>query len=199
MNICVYGASSDLINDEYIKSTEELGIKMAKRGHGLVFGGGNAGLMGASARGVYKEKGNIVGVAPSFFDVDGRLFEHCTELIFTDTMRERKQILEEKSDAYIVTPGGIGTLDEFFEMLTLKQLGRHAKAIAVFNILGYYDDMVNMLKKTSQQGFMCDASLNLFKIFEDADRMLDWLEKYKGTAVDIAHMKPISKRPLESL
>ena len=98
-----------------------------------MYGAGANGLMGAVARGVCEENGTIIGVTPSFFNVDGILFENVSELITTETMRERKQIMEDKADAFIVTPGGIGTLEEFFEILTLKQLGRHGKAIVIFN------------------------------------------------------------------
>ena len=113
MNICVYGASSSTIAKSYINPTEELGEKMAKRGHNLVYGAGALGLMGAAARGVLRGGGKIIGVAPAFFKVDGVLFDDCDEMIYTDTMRERKGIMEEKSDAFIMTPGGLGTYDEY--------------------------------------------------------------------------------------
>ena len=115
MNICIYGASSAELKKIYYEKTEELGRLMGKRGHGLVFGGGKEGLMGAAARGVDREKGYILGIAPRFFDQPGVLYEHCTEFIFTENMRERKHLLESRSDATIVVPGGIGTYEEFFE------------------------------------------------------------------------------------
>ena len=117
MNICIYGASSAELEQIYYEKTEELGRMMSKRGHGLVFGGGTTGMMGAGARGVDAEGGYILGIAPRFFDKPGVLYENCSEFIFTETMRERKKLLEERSDATIVTPGGIGTYEEFFEML----------------------------------------------------------------------------------
>lgn len=120
MNICIYGASSAQLEQIYYDKTEELGKMMAKRGHGLVFGGGATGMMGSAARGVDVEGGYILGIAPRFFDKPGVLYQNCSEFIFTDTMRERKKLLEERSDATIVTPGGIGTYEEFFEILTLK-------------------------------------------------------------------------------
>ena len=138
MNICVYGAASNDISPNIIKKTEDLGREMAERGHALVFGGGNNGMMGASARGAHQGGGEIIGIAPRFFNADGVFFAGCTEFFLTDTMRERKKLMEEKSDAFIVTPGGIGTFDEFFEILTLRSLGQHTKAIAVYNIDGYY-------------------------------------------------------------
>ena len=137
MNICIYGASSEELKKIYYEKTEELGRLMAKRGHGLVFGGGETGLMGAAARGVSHEKGYILGISPKFFDQPGVLYQHCTEFIFTETMRERKHLLESRSDATIVVPGGIGTYEEFFEILTLKSLGRIDRPIVLYNIEGY--------------------------------------------------------------
>ena len=192
MNICVYGASSNKINDIFIEKTQELGKKMAQRGHALVFGGGNAGVMGASARGAYSEGGEIIGVAPTFFKVDGVLFPHCTEFVFTETMRDRKEILENRSEAYIVAPGGIGTFDEFFEIYTLKQLGRHAKALVLFNVNGYYDDMIKMLQKTAREEFMTEKSLELFKVFDDIDEMLDYIENYQGETVTLTEVKHVN-------
>lgn len=193
MKICVYGSSSDLIDREYIERTEELGRKMAMRKIGLVFGGGACGLMGAAARGVYSGGGEIIGVAPTFFQVDGVLFKKCSEFIYTETMRERKQIMEDKSDAFIMTPGGIGTYEEFFEMFTLKQLGRHNKPIAIFNIKGYYDEMLTMLEKTVKGNFMREESLNLYKAFTDIDEMLDYIENYNEDAKSIEELKIIKR------
>ena len=145
MNICIYGASSAELKKIYYEKTEELGRLIGKRGHGLVFGGGKEGLMGAAARGVDREKGYILGIAPRFFDQPGVLYEHCTEFIFTENMRERKHLLESRSDATIVVPGGIGTYEEFFEILTLKSLGRIDRPIVLYNINGYYDRMKALL------------------------------------------------------
>ena len=122
MNVCLYGASSTQIADSYITATEKLGEALAAAGHSLVYGAGGSGLMGAVARGMTRGNGTIIGVVPSFFKVDGILYDGCTEVVFTDTMRERKQIMEERSDAFVVAPGGIGTYEEFFEIYTLKQL-----------------------------------------------------------------------------
>lgn len=176
MNICVYGASSNAIAKSYINPTEELGAKIAERGHTLIYGGGAAGLMGAAARGVYARGGKIIGVVPSFLNVDGILFDNCGELIFTETMRERKQLMEEKSEAFIMTPGGLGTFDEFFEILTLKQLGRHSKPIAVFNINGYFDSLIAQLKNAVHKQFMTTESLELCLFTDSADKLLDYLE-----------------------
>ena len=189
MNICVFGASSDAINKKYIVQGEHLGEELAKRGHNLVYGGGACGLMGAVARGVTRGGGKIVGVAPSFFQIDGVLYDKCTEFIYTDTMRERKQIMEDKADAFIITPGGIGTFEELFEILTLKQLDRHQKAIAFLNTDGYYDMVAELMKRTSDLGFMKPASLKLYEFFDSVEAILDYLEGYTAPDIDINEMK----------
>ena len=176
MNICLYGASSSAIAKAYVNPTEELGAKIAERGHTLIYGGGAAGLMGAAARGAYSRGGEIIGVVPSFLNVDGILFDNCTELIFTETMRERKALMEQKSDAFIMTPGGVGTFDEFFEILTLKQLGRHSKPIAVFNVNGYFDSLIAQLENAVHKQFMNPEIFELFISTDRVDRLIDYLE-----------------------
>lgn len=191
MNICLYGASSNEIDKSYISATEKLGTVMAKRGHSLVFGGGGSGLMGAAARGVYSAGGKIIGVAPSFFNVDGRLFENCTEFVYTKTMRERKEIMETRADAFIMTPGGPGTFDEFFEIFTLRQLGRHTKPIAVFNINGYYDGLKAMLENAADKKFMTEQALKLCFFTEDPEELFNYIENHKSDTSDIGSFKYI--------
>ena len=175
MKICIYGASSDKLAQEYFNAAEALGRHMAQGGHTLVFGGGQGGLMGAVARGVHAGGGDIIGVAPRFFDEPGILYPHCTRFIYTETMRERKAIMEEESDAFIVLPGGIGTYEEFFEMLTLKQLGRHGKPMAMLNTRGYYAPMNAMLQNTVDEGFMSANCLDLFKVCNTPEEVLDYV------------------------
>jgi uncharacterized protein (TIGR00730 family) len=189
VNICVYGASSNAIDKEYIFAGELLGQEMAKRGHTLIFGAGAAGLMGAVARGAAKENGKIIGVVPRFFSGDGILFDKCTEIIRTANMRERKELLENKADAFVMAPGGIGTFDEFFEILTLKQLARHNKAITILNTDGYYDEIDLLLKKMVQKGFMREGSLELYKIFSSPLPLLDFIDSYSPTDHDVDTMK----------
>ena len=176
MNVCLYGASSNAIAAHYLEKTEELGELLAAKGHTLVYGGGGAGLMGAAARGMKRCNGRVIGVVPSFLKVDGVLFDGCDQMLYTDTMRQRKQLMEEKAQAFIVTPGGIGTYEEFFEIYTLKQLGRHNKPIVIFNIGGYYDAMLAMLQRTADEGFMRKASLELFTVASTAQQVLEQLE-----------------------
>lgn len=193
MKICVYGAASKDLAKEYIEKTEVLGFKMAKRGHALVFGGGGSGMMGAVAKGTQNGGGEIIGIAPRFFNADGVFFDGCTEFHSTDTMRERKQLMEDMSDAFIVTPGGIGTFDEFFEILTLRSLGRHTKAIAVYNINGYYNALEQLLDTAVNGGFMKPQVKELIGFFDDPDKLLDYLQNYKGKTVTAFDMKNIGK------
>ncbi|MBQ3146052.1 MAG: TIGR00730 family Rossman fold protein [Clostridia bacterium] len=191
MRICVYGAASSLINENFIKAGEELGRKMVERGHSLVFGGGRSGMMGAPARGVYEKGGHILGIAPKFFEENNPevSFENCTEFIKTETMRERKRLLDESSDAFIVTPGGIGTFDEFFEVLTLKQLGRHNKAIVIFNIDKYYDSLIEMLEMAIKQKFVTKNCLDLYKVAYTVEEVLDYIENYNPSELDLTKVK----------
>lgn len=191
MNICVYGASSDTIDPHYLEQGEALGRSMAKRGHSLVFGGGGHGMMGAVARGMTAGGGTILGVAPRFFDKGDILYPHCTEFIYTDTMRERKSIMEERADAFIMTPGGIGTFEEFYEILTLRQLGQHNKAIAVLNTNDYYGPLLQMQERAMEQGFMKTVCKALSGWFEDPEALLDYLESKEATALDVRHLKNI--------
>ncbi len=191
MNICIYGASSNDISEIYLKKTEELGEILARHGHGLVFGAGDNGVMGAAARGVKRGGGKIVGVVPSFFNVDGIIYPQCDELIRPETMRERKQIMEDRADAFITAPGGIGTFEEFFEILTLKQLGRHNKPIVLYNLNGYYDGVVNLIEQAISQGFMREVCRQLCHVLDDPDEILNYLENYHEEKIDILHMKNI--------
>ena len=125
MVICVFGSSSERIDREYLDTDESLAKSIVKKGHDVVFGAGKYGVMGATARGVSAENGRLIGVSPEFFKEMDVLYDGCTELIFTETMRERKGIMEDRSDAFIICAGGMGTFEEFFEVLTLKQLERH--------------------------------------------------------------------------
>lgn len=154
MHICVYGAASDAIAPVYLDSAFRLGRVIAEAGHTMVFGAGCTGVMGAAARGVQSSGGKLIGVAPSFFHTPGILVEDCTELILTETMRERKDLLEQKSDMFIAAPGGIGTLDEFFEIFTLRTLDRHRKPVYLLNTDGCWDSLIRLLDDFVAGGLM---------------------------------------------
>ncbi len=193
MNICLYGASSPEIDKVYITETEALGREIGSGGHTLVYGGGANGLMGAAARGTVEAGGKVVGVAPSFFKVDGVLFDRCSEFVYTETMRERKQIMEERADAFVMVPGGVGTFDEFFEILTLRQLGRHFKPIAIFNINGYFDGLVSLLDTAVKGKFMTEQCKNLTPVFSDPALLVKYLTEYKPETYDFTEFKKVTK------
>ncbi len=180
MNICVFGAASKAIDEKYTVPVENMGEYLAKHGHNLVFGAGSTGEMGAASRGFKKGGGSIHGVVPRFFKESLNEFVNwdCDELTLTETMRERKGVMEDLSDAFVITPGGAGTFEEFFEVLTLKQLGRHRKPIAIYNIDGYYDHMVDTIKYSIQTDFIKPNCKKLFKVFNETqfDEMIDYIE-----------------------
>lgn len=179
MKICVYCASSENIDKSFIKAGEEFGKVLAENNHTLIFGAGKYGIMGAVARGAKQGKGNIVGVVPYFFDELNAIFKDC-ELIRTETMRERKQIMEDSSDAFVMMPGGMGTFEEFFEILTLKQLRRHKKPIAIYNVNNYYDDLLKMMETGIEKGFMNDKCRKLFFVSDNPQEILDYFNNYKA-------------------
>lgn len=191
MRICVYGAASPTIDPEYIQKVEELGREMVARGHSLVFGGGGNGVMGAAARGVRDAGGHILGVIPKFFDQENveALCDFCDELIQPDTMRQRKQIMEDNSDAFIVAPGGIGTFEEFFEILTLKQLCRHNKPIVVYNIKGYYNELNAMMQCSIEKNFIRKNCLELYQTTDDLKELFSLLENPTGKTLSVKELK----------
>ena len=193
MNICVYGSSSAQLAPEFFEAAEAFGGLIAAAGHSLVFGGGREGLMGAAARGAYSRKGRITGIAPSFFNEPGILFEHCTEMILTETMRERKQLMEDGSDAVIVLPGGIGTFEEFFEMLTLKQLGQSERALVILNTNGYYEHMQALLEHAAENGFMSKNVLGLYSFANTPEEALAAIENYVPRTGNINRLSDYTK------
>ena len=191
MRICVYGAASPTIDSEYIKQVEIMGEKMAKRGHSLVFGGGGNGLMGAAARGVKKGGGYILGVIPKFFDDEKveAICDFCDELIKPDTMRQRKQIMEDNADAFIVVPGGIGTFEEFFEILTLKQLCRHNKPIAIYNLKGYYNEINYAMDQAIIKNFIKDNCRELYITTDNLEELFAYIEAPADNTLSVKELK----------
>ncbi|MBQ9130226.1 MAG: TIGR00730 family Rossman fold protein [Clostridia bacterium] len=178
MRICVFGAASPTIDPEYIQKVELLGEEMAKRGHSLVFGAGGNGLMGAAARGVHKGGGYVLGVIPKFFEEEGveAIYDKCDKLIFTETMRQRKQTMEDNADAFIVAPGGIGTFEEHFEILTSKQLCRHNKPIVLYNVKGYYNELEEVMRQAMKKNFIRENCADLYKLTADLDELFSYIE-----------------------
>lgn len=189
MKICIYGASSNAIDKSFINAGEALGTAIANNNCTVVFGGGAAGLMGAVARGAKAKNGEIIGICPSFFNVDGALFTDCTKMIYTETMRERKQLLDEMSDAFIITPGGIGTFDEFFEIYTLRQLATHKKPIAIYNTNGYYNPLIDMLNNAIDKKFMPKTNMDLLFISDNPQEILEYIKSYNPADYEAAEFK----------
>lgn len=152
-NICVFSSSSDMIATEFFKVAEELGTLIAKRNCTLVYGGANVGLMGTLARAVHAHGGRVVGIFPDFLKDKELAYEAADELIITKDMRERKTIMEERSDAFVALPGGFGTLEEVMEILTLKLLKRHNKPVVFVNTNNFYGNMIDFLKHIVQERF----------------------------------------------
>lgn len=191
MNICVYGAASSLIDSKYIEAGKELGRKITENECGLVFGGGANGMMGAVAEGVHEKGGYILGVIPKYFNDSSTeiSYKECTDYIYTDTLRERKRHMEENCDAFIIVPGGIGTLDEFFEILTLKQLGRHNKAIVMYNINGFYNELDGMMSTSIKEKFITDDCKELYKMCDNAEEAIKYIKEYDPKDIDLSRVK----------
>lgn len=191
MRICVYGAASPTIDPKFMEMVEEMGKIMVERGHSLVFGGGGNGLMGAAARGVRSAGGYILGVIPKFFDEEKveAICDFCDELIQPDTMRQRKQIMEDNADAFIVVPGGIGTFEEFFEILTLKQLCRHNKPIALYNLQGYYDEINHAMEQAMKKNFIRDNCRELYITTESIDELFAYIETPVESTRSVSELK----------
>jgi hypothetical protein len=154
MNLCVFCGSAVGARASYTEAAQRLGALLAKRGIGLVYGGGNIGLMGVIADTVMAAGGTVVGVMPR--NLIAREIGHAgiTELRVVDTMHQRKALMADLSSAFIALPGGYGTFDEFFEVVTWTQLGLHRKGCGLLNIDGYYDPFVAMLDRAVAEGFV---------------------------------------------
>lgn len=189
MNICIFGASSERIDKKYTEAAYDLSAKLARLGHTLVFGGGKYGIMGACCRAFSENGGRIIGVAPHFMVKYNVLYDGCTELKLTDTMNERKAYMEDNSDAFVIAPGGIGTYEEFFEVFTLKQLGRHRKPIVIFNSNGFFDDMLRMLQYTVDEEFLSPASVDLVGVCDDAEEIINYLDNYEPSSADVSKLR----------
>lgn len=180
MKICVFGAASAHIDNIYVKAVEELCRALAERGHSLVFGAGATGLMGAAARGFKQGGGFVHGIIPHFFREEAveAIFEDCDKITYTETMAERKLKMEEEAEAFVIAPGGIGTFEEFFEVLTLKQLGRHNKAMVIFNVDDYYNDLEKFMQTVTERRFITFKCSEMYSVFDGVDDVVGYLENY---------------------
>lgn len=177
MHICVYCASSIRIPQVYIDAARELGSGLAQRGWSLVYGGGSVGLMGVVAEAVQASGGRVVGVIPQGL-LDRELgYLSADDLIVTTTLRERKQIMEDRADAFIALPGGFGTFEELLEMITLRQLGYHDKPIFILNVADYYRHMLEQFERCFAEGFAGPIYREMYMVVESVDQVFTILEQ----------------------
>lgn len=152
--VCVYCSSSEAVSDELRRLAADVGAGLAMRGWAVVYGGGSVGLMGATARAALDGGAHVTGVIPDML-VDRELALHdVSELIRTRTMRERKQLMDERSDAFLILPGGVGTLEELVEMLSLRQLGYHDRPIVVLDADGFWQPLRTLLAHMGELGML---------------------------------------------
>jgi uncharacterized protein (TIGR00730 family) len=176
--ITVFCGSSSGTEEIYTTQATLLGQTLAKRNIELVYGGANVGLMGAVADGVLNNGGKAIGLLPNFLRSKEIAHKQLTELILVDTMHERKTKMNDLSDGVIALPGGFGTLDELFEMLTWAQLGLHKKPIAILNIDGYFDSLIIFIQTMTDKGLLKEANQQMLLVSDSIDDLLDKMENY---------------------
>ncbi|MHB1921215.1 MAG: LOG family protein [Chitinophagaceae bacterium] len=175
-SIAVFCGSRLGQDPEYILQTQKLGEDLAYRGLTLIYGGGGAGLMGVLADAALKKGGKVVGVIPQFLHTPERKHENLTELFEVKTMHERKSLIYEKADAAIVLPGGLGTMDEFFEILTWNQLTLHHKKVGLFNIGGYFDHLFSHLVQMEKEGFIYSPLKSMVTLVSSCEELWEaWI------------------------
>lgn len=179
-SLCVYCGSRSGNHPDFTKIAHQVGSWIGKHGGQLVYGGGRNGLMGTVADATLAAGGRVIGVIPKSL-VDKEQAHHgCTELHIVETMHERKQLMAGHADAFLALPGGIGTLEEFFEVWTWRQLGYHDKPIGLLNINGYYDSLLAFLTMSMSQGFMPDWLMPLVSVDTQAEPLLESLIQASG-------------------
>ncbi len=169
MNVTVYCSSSNYVNERYLALAEEMGRLLAAGGHTLVYGGGNVGLMGALARAMQAGGGRVEGIIPEALKSrEGVAYDLADEMIVTETMAERKTIMYRRADAFLVLPGGFGTLEEFLEVLTLRHLGYHERPIVLVNPSGFFDGLLAFFDHLRQEHFAPGFAQHQFEIAGNA-------------------------------
>ena len=182
-NICVFGASSNKIDDIFKTEAFAVGRCIALSGCGLVFGAGDSGLMGQAARGAFSAGGRIIGVIPEKLNKKGVYFEGCTERIETPTMHERKARMEALSCGFITLAGGLGTFEELLEVMTLKQLGYIDPAIVLLNTEGYYDHLIEQFRLSIERGFTHGEYEKLWHVASSPEEAVRYCVEYGGSAI----------------
>jgi len=170
-SVCVFCGAQNAVPQHFIDMARGLGTDLAKAGKQLVYGGGDCGLMGAVANGALAEKGRVVGVFPRSL---GRIeVEHkgLTHMHFVDTMHERKQIMYDNADTFVILPGGCGTLDEMFEVITWRQIKIHEKQVIIYNYQGYWDPLVQLLDQMVNVGFARAETAKFYTVVNTRDEL----------------------------
>jgi len=175
-SLCVFCGASNAVDKKFLSAGAEFGQLLADRGITLVYGGGDCGVMGAIANSTMKANGHVTGVFPiSLRNIENE-HQSLTEIIIVNTMHERKQCMFERSDAFIVFPGGFGTMDEMFEILTWKQLLLHDKPIVIFNYQHYWDPLINLMHSIIEHKFAKAETATFFHVVTELEQILDVLE-----------------------
>lgn len=184
--ICVFCGSSPGANPEYIEAAQRLGYLLASKNIGLVYGGAKVGTMGKIAEAVLEKKGEVIGVIPKGLVEKEVSFTGLADLRVVDSMHERKAIMADLSDGFIALPGGLGTLEEFFEVATWAQLGIHPKPCGLLNIRQYYDRLMDFLDHTVNEKFVELEHRSMILMDDDPERLLQKFETYCLPVVDKA-------------
>ncbi|MCG7339780.1 TIGR00730 family Rossman fold protein [Staphylococcus sp. ACRSN] len=177
--IAVYCGASKGKNDIYMKEAYELGKYMAEQGYELIFGAGSVGIMGAIQDGVLDYGGRAIGVMPNMLNEREITSQNLTELILVDSMHERKFKMAELADAFVMAPGGAGSLEEFFEMYSWSQIGIHEKPIAIYNINQFFNPLSTMLQHMIDEGFIDDKYKSLAPLCDTPESLFETLNKYQ--------------------
>jgi len=181
--ICVYCGSSPGRSPGYAAAARQLGAELAHRGLGLVYGGASVGVMGVVADAALAHGGEVIGVLPHFFTDKEIAHQGLDELLVVDSMHERKARMAELSDGFIALPGGWGTLEEIFEVLTWAQLGLHEKPCGLLDVGGYFDDLYRFLEGAVAEGFVRDVHRPMIMLDDSAERLLDRFAAYRAPHV----------------
>lgn len=182
--ISVFCGSSPGLRSEYMLAAKQLGEAMASRSIGLVYGGASVGLMGEVARTVESLGGEVIGVIPQSLVDKEVAYRELNDLRVVGPMHERKALIADLVEGFIAMPGGLGTLEEFFEVLTWAQLGIHQKPCGLLNIAGYYDKLLDFLDYAVEQRFVKDTHRSLILVDAEPKRLLDSLVSYQPVIVD---------------
>ena len=179
-SISVFCGSSEGNDKQIIEQAYQLGVEFAKKDITLVYGAAKIGIMGQVAKGVINNNGKTIGVIPDFLKTKEIVHPNLTELIVTNNMQDRKVIMYEKSDGFMILPGGFGTMDEFFEITTWGQLGLHTKPIGILNSNGFYTDLLELATTMVKKGFLKQANLDAVVVDSTIDGLLDKMNNYKA-------------------